>query len=77
MYDVLEDIKLSSVEEFRYFGSIIHQDRSCHRELGGRTSEGIKVIHMLNSVLWNSNIPTRTKRLIFASIMQSPVARTA
>ena len=45
--DVFEVIKLSSVEEFEYRGSNIHQDGPCHREVEIRINEGIKVISAL------------------------------
>jgi hypothetical protein len=54
-----------------YLGSILEQNSTSNLEKEKRINNGRKVIWMLHSILWSSNILGKTKTLIYKSIAES------
>jgi hypothetical protein len=54
-----------------YLGSILEQNGTFSVEIEKQINNGRKVIRMLTSILWSSNILGKTKTLIYKSIVES------
>lgn len=50
---------------------MIEANGSSVEEMKKRLSSGRKVLDMLNSVMWSSNIQRRTEKLIYSSVVVS------
>jgi hypothetical protein len=72
--DYSEELKIDgntipTVKQFKYFGSIVQKNGPFDHEIEKSISETRRVISILNSVLWNTNILHSTKLLIYKSIV--------
>ena len=65
----LEGFEFEATDNFKYLGSMANG--SLDRKWDKRIVEEKKVIGMLSSVLWNTNIIASTKRKIYSTISQS------
>jgi hypothetical protein len=68
---VTETGQIKAVNKFRYLGSILEATGATTLEIEKRTSEGRRVIGMLNSVLWSKTILHKTKQLMYQTLDQS------
>ena len=66
----LEDGKgtISHISEYVYLGVRITKDGNHEPEINGRINRGRAAISKLNSILWDRDVTSKKKRLIF--IMQ-------
>jgi hypothetical protein len=68
----LKDTKLKKkVNNLCYLVSILEQNGTSNVEIEKRINKGRKVIGVLNSILWSSNILGKTKTLIYKSTVES------
>lgn len=68
---LLNNININIVDKFKCTGSIIQQDRSYQRDVKQRIGYGKKTITILLCVLWEDNVPLKTKLLLYCGILQS------
>jgi hypothetical protein len=59
---VNETGQIKAVNKFKYLGSILEATGATTLEIEKRISEGIRVIGMLNSVLWSKAMLHKTKK---------------
>jgi len=57
--------------EYKYLGVKISKDRTIDEAIAERNVQARRAISMLNNTLWNKNIYTNNKKLIYNSIVKS------
>lgn len=68
---LLDDIDLKTLNQFACLGFIIHPGILSQTNVEKGIGEDKKGIEIANSVLWTCNTPSKTKCLIYDTIVQS------
>lgn len=59
------------MSSFKYLGVTLSSKGSSKDDINNKVGQGKQTIKQLNSILWNNNITSRTKHIIFHSIVES------
>lgn len=65
--------KIQLCDDFKYLGFTVSKEGTSNKDINNKINQGKRVINMLNSILWNSQLSKKTKKNIYSTIIESIV----
>lgn len=69
--EIEDNLEIRGTDKYKYLGCVIAKDTTTDKEIQNRLAQTRTAIRQLHRILWNKDIGKKTKKMIYASIIQS------